>query len=325
MEIRGEIEIAAPAAEVWTLLGDRFDRIGEWASAIRESRSDPEALAPAGAPVGGRVCRTRVPGFAEVRERIVRWDAGEMDLEYELVDPPRVLARARNRLQVTPLAEERSIVRWAATVTPRGAIGRLLMLPLRARLRKLARRSMEDLRRHLERSRDTNAHRTVSVSRRIEAPAAVAWEVISDVVGFGDVAPNLSRAEVVSGEGVGMTRRCYDSRGRGWKETCTLWEEGHRYRMRVDTKTYPFPLRQMFRAFCGEWAVRPAGSDADVSMFYELELSPLGRMLWPLLRGKFAHQCEILLDNWERAITAKNLDPDPDKATEAGALEESRT
>jgi hypothetical protein len=48
-----------------------------------------------------------------------------------------------------------------------------------------------------------------------------------------------------------MLRRCYDGRGRGWDEVCTLWEEGRRYQMRVRTETYPFPLRQMFRELRG--------------------------------------------------------------------------
>lgn len=82
----------------------------------------------------------------------------------------------------------------------------------------------------------------------VEAPQEAAWEVVSDVAGFGDVAPNLSRAEVLEGTGEGMQRRCYDKGGRGWDEVCTLWEEGRRYEMRVRTETYPFPLRQMFRA-----------------------------------------------------------------------------
>ncbi|HEU4735753.1 MAG TPA: hypothetical protein VFS48_01845 [Solirubrobacterales bacterium] len=54
-----------------------------------------------------------------------------------------------------------------------------------------------------------------------------------------------------------MQRRCFDSRGRGWDEVCTLWEEGHRYSMRVRTETYPFALRQMFRRFSGTWEVEP--------------------------------------------------------------------
>jgi ribosome-associated toxin RatA of RatAB toxin-antitoxin module len=103
-------------------------------------------------------------------------------------------------------------------------------------------------------------------TRSVQASPDVAWEVVSDVGGFGDVAPNLSRAEVLEGQGQGMVRRCYDARGRGWSEDCTLWEEGHRYEMRVRTETYPFPLRQLFRDFRGTWEVEPSAEGTLVSM-----------------------------------------------------------
>lgn len=118
----------------------------------------------------------------------------------------------------------------------------------------------------------------LAFSRAVSAPAAVAWEVVSDMSAFGEAAPGLSRTEVVSGAGEGMRRRCYDARGRGWDEVCTVWDEGRRYSMRVKTETYPFPLRQMFRGFAGAWAVEPDGPEsALVTMDYQLELSPLGR------------------------------------------------
>lgn len=142
-------------------------------------------------------------------------------------------------------------------------------------------------------------------SRQVEAPPDAAWGVVSDLAAFGDAAPGLSRVEVSDDFGQGMRRRCYDSRGRGWDEVCTLWEEGRRYEMRVQTETYPFPLRQMFRAFQGAWEVEPAGEGALVSMRYEVEPSALGMLLWPVIRFTFKRQCEQLLDNWQRRIEAQ--------------------
>ena len=147
--------------------------------------------------------------------------------------------------------------------------------------------------------------KSLEFSRQMKAPTAIAWAVVSDVAGFGDVAPNLSRAEVLSGAGEGMQRRCYDSRGRGWDEDCTLWEEGRRYEMRVRTETYPFMLRQMFRGFRGRWEVEPAEEGALVRMGYEVEPSRLGEVLWFAIGRVFERQCERLLDNWQLEIEAR--------------------
>jgi len=144
--------------------------------------------------------------------------------------------------------------------------------------------------------------KSLSFSRKVEAPSPIAWEVVSDVARFGDVARNLSRVELLEGGGEGMVRRCYDSRGRGWDEDCTLWEEGRRYEMRVRTETYPFALRQMFRGFRGRWEVQPSGNGTLVGMRYDVEPSTLGRLLWPALHVVFKRQCELLLDEWQRRI-----------------------
>ena len=40
-----------------------------------------------------------------------------------------------------------------------------------------------------------------AMERCVEAPADLVWAVISDVVGYAEVAPNLSRAEILEGEG----------------------------------------------------------------------------------------------------------------------------
>jgi hypothetical protein len=49
---------------------------------------------------------------------------------------------------------------------------------------------------------------TLKVERLVDAPAAVVWQVISDVEGYADYAPNLSRAHKIS-TGEFPARRCY--------------------------------------------------------------------------------------------------------------------
>ena len=209
--------------------------------------------------LGGRICRTRVPGFGEVRERLTGYDADAMELEYELVDPPWMLAGARNRLEVSAVDDWRSRVSWAATVDARGVLGHLLILPLRMRLRRVALRSMDDLSTYVTGTRKTKAHRVLTFSRRVAASPSIAWEVVSDVAAFGEHAPNLSRTEVLSGDEVGMTRRCFDSRGRGWTETCTLWEEGRRYGMRSTRGAIHSPYDRCSDPSRASGSLRPRG------------------------------------------------------------------
>ncbi len=147
------------------------------------------------------------------------------------------------------------------------------------------------------------------ISRSVAAPRDRVWRAVSDVVGYADIAPNISRAEIVRGEGEGMVRRCYDLAGRGWDEVCDSWEEGRRYSMRVVTEApdYPYPLK----ALHGTWAVtdEPGGSRIDKRFEYEMKFGLLGRAIAQLaLQRQFQRICEELLDNWEDAISRPNLE-----------------
>lgn len=144
--------------------------------------------------------------------------------------------------------------------------------------------------------------------RIIETPVRVVWEVVSDVVGYADAAPGLSRAEIVAGSGEGMQRRCYDASGRGWSETCTLWdEEGHRYAFEVDTATYPFPLNPLIKRFEGTWSVEPAAGATRIIMRFVAEprYGVLGQTALWLLGRRFKRETEGIFDNWEKTIRVR--------------------
>ena len=137
--------------------------------------------------------------------------------------------------------------------------------------------------------------------RYVEAPRELVWEVIFDVELFGEVARNLKSADRVSGEGVGMRRRCYNIKGQGLSETCGLWEEGRRYSMEVDTSDYPYPLEKMQ----GTWGVEETSGGTIITMRYDyrFKYGVLGSLLDRLLaRRSFAPVCEKILDNWEQEI-----------------------
>jgi hypothetical protein len=145
---------------------------------------------------------------------------------------------------------------------------------------------------------------TISAERTIAAPAAATWEAVADVAAYAQAASSLSRVEV-SGSGEGLRRRCYNARGQSWDERCTLWEEGRRYRMEVDTTSYPAPLRQLLRSFSGTWSVEPAAGGSRVMVAFDAvpRLGPLGRTVVRLMGRRARNELEGILDTYERAAT----------------------
>ena len=115
------------------------------------------------------------------------------------------------------------------------------------------------------------------VVRRVTAAPRVVWSVLSDVVGFADAAPNLSRAEILEGERLGLRRRNYDRGGRAWDEICISWEDNHHYTMLVDTGDYPYPFLKMQRTL----AMEERTDDVLVTVEYEYvpKYGVVGRLL----------------------------------------------
>ncbi|MDP3278268.1 MAG: SRPBCC family protein [Deltaproteobacteria bacterium] len=109
-----------------------------------------------------------------------------------------------------------------------------------------------------------------ALSRTVAASPERAWRVVSDVAGYAQVAATLHRSEIVSGSGLGMVRKCEDTQGVCWTETCTRWEEGAAYAFEVDTRApgYPLPLASMR----GDFEVAPgAGGGAVVRVAFGFE------------------------------------------------------
>lgn len=146
---------------------------------------------------------------------------------------------------------------------------------------------------------------TLRFTHRLDAPPTAVWPVVADHATYGDVAPNLRQVEVLEGAGVGMRRRCVDSGGRAWSETCTLWDEGNSYAFEVDTDApdYPYPLRRLR----GRWSVLPApGGGSTVELHFEAEpRGLLGRLALMAARPAAPPIVRRLFRNWEREIAAR--------------------
>lgn len=143
------ITIDAPADHVWDILGPRFDRIGDWASAITRSTTEP----PSGCIATGtaRLCSSAVPGVPQVREQLTAYDPDLMTLTYvATAGMPSFVTLATNTWTVTAEGPARCRATIAAQVEVNGAIARVALAILAPNLARMGRRTLDDLRHYAE-------------------------------------------------------------------------------------------------------------------------------------------------------------------------------
>ena len=141
----------------------------------------------------------------------------------------------------------------------------------------------------------------VEAARAMKAPPADVWSRVTDHELYGRLAPNLSTVEVISEAGQPLRRRCTDTAGRGWQETCTLWEEGRRYAVDVDTSDYPYPLQHMR----GLWQVDPdgaGGSRVTMRFVYRARPSLFGGLFAIGFRALFPPVLHRIFLGWRRSL-----------------------
>lgn len=140
----------------------------------------------------------------------------------------------------------------------------------------------------------------LEVSRALPAPVDRVWAAIADVGGYARFADGIAATQVVSG--AGEVRRCTDDAGRGWSETCTLWEEGHRYRMSVDVDSYPLRYRAVLASLEQAWEVAavPTGTHVALTFVGVARLGAVGRLaVTAMARGD---RLERILDAYEHHL-----------------------
>jgi hypothetical protein len=148
-ELTIDLIVEAPAESVWDVVGRRFDRIGEWATAIPASAAIP-APSALGAPVFGRVCQTGVRLLPQVTETLVAYDDAGRTLTYEASGMPAFVTVARNTWTVTALDHRRTRLSLRAQFDTRGALGRLARWAVLAQVRRTSRHLADDLRHFVE-------------------------------------------------------------------------------------------------------------------------------------------------------------------------------
>lgn len=139
-----------PANRVWEILGPQFGHIGEWASAITHSASDPE-LDTCSTTGAGRTCRSGVPGVGQVHEQLTAYDPDAMTLTYvATTGMPRFVKRATNTWTVTSAGPERCSVTIAPQLETSGVISKAFMAMFAWNLTRVGRRTLDDLRHYAE-------------------------------------------------------------------------------------------------------------------------------------------------------------------------------
>lgn len=138
-----------------------------------------------------------------------------------------------------------------------------------------------------------------TVKRSVRAPKETVWDVMTDHPAYADVADNISKVEVLSGEGLGMKRRCYGPKGENWEETCDLFEPGHSYGFRIHTEAddYPYPFAEL----TGRWTVKDhsVGSEFDIEIVATLKGNAASKWLFATMaKPQFKAILIDLADAW---------------------------
>ena len=144
----------------------------------------------------------------------------------------------------------------------------------------------------------------IEASRHIPVPPHRIWPLLTDHQLYGRLAPNLSKVEVISQPGETLRRRCTSTNGQHWQETCTLWDEGRRFAVEVDTSAYPYPITVMR----GLWQVDPHPQGSTITMRFALQATPTirGGLFVLFMRLMFGPALARIFNGWEReALSAR--------------------
>lgn len=160
--------------------------------------------------------------------------------------------------------------------------------------------------------------------RTFDAPADVVWDVVTDPDVYESVAPNLSSVEILEGAGTGMVRRCVDTDGNAWTESCTRWEDGRLFAVSVETETSDFH-RHLFHRFEGEWRLTEVADGVQITMTYDFETKygPFGWLLATYFQYKAPGIVEPIFDGWAAEIDRRVCGTGGDEGVSGSGTDEA--
>jgi hypothetical protein len=160
LEIVKSIQIKASADAVWKILSDDYASVGSWATAVDASRPNPDAGEPlAGAPVAGRVCAA--PGFGDIHEKIVDYDASLRTLTYEATASkiPSFVTDMLNRWDITPAGPNECVAKSTLSANAGGVMGAMMAPMMKRKFASTIDTTMTDLKSFAETGSPSGAKR----------------------------------------------------------------------------------------------------------------------------------------------------------------------
>lgn len=118
---------------------------------------------------------------------------------------------------------------------------------------------------------------SLEVNKRVKGNPEDIWQILIDENSFAEAAPNVTRVEHISGNGLNMVRYVHHNSGRSWEETCIDWKEKSRFTMRANSEDYPLAVTNMRRITIMEriknsWVIK-------IRYEYTPRYGPLGLLL----------------------------------------------
>ncbi len=145
----------------------------------------------------------------------------------------------------------------------------------------------------------------VTRRRKVEAPAAAVWELVSDPYNLARWWPKVMRVEGVEGEGVGCqwTKVLGTAEGRGVRADfrCRESVEGERFAWEQLIPGTPF--ERHLRRYEVEVSLSDADGGTGVSLTGQQTLRGLSRLGSPMMRRGQGALLDEALDGIERALT----------------------
>lgn len=132
MQLQKAITVNATADDVWEIVAHRFERVGEWSSAVVSSGPNPDAATPEGALVGGRVCD--VPGIGDLKETFTAYSEEKKRFTFVVTGMPSFITLAQNTVEVRAISGGRSEVSLNIQMET-NAIGKVMGPMFRIRLK----------------------------------------------------------------------------------------------------------------------------------------------------------------------------------------------
>ena len=145
MEVSKNVTVNVSADRLWSILGDDFDKIGEWARGVDSSAPNTDAAIPEGASVGGRVCQA--PGFGAINETFTSFDPVERSYAFKATASkiPSFVRNITNHTLVKPLGPEQSEVQLRITADTHGIRGALVKPMMTRKFSRALDEGLEDL------------------------------------------------------------------------------------------------------------------------------------------------------------------------------------